>query len=193
MKANEIEWVDGADFYWFGCQFKAVGGKLFYFSSSESEWLESYNNLEDTTASGDVVRRAKPEIAANAYHWVDSINRFHDVAAGCSRAKYPEAEAPNTTSSTVGVLRLNESKTEWHYDDLNDGKKYEREIVGLCGARVKVDVYRVLDAFKTGDPILDHLVKKALCAGGRGHKDKLTDYKNIAESAVNALELLKQK
>ena len=77
--------------------------------------------------------------------------------------------------------------------DLNDGKKYERELIGLCGTKVKTDVYRVLDAFKTDDAILDHLIKKALCAGSRGHKDKLTDYRNIAESAQKALELLEQK
>lgn len=74
-----------------------------------------------------------------------------------------------------------------------DGAKYERTLVGLCGTHVKTDVYRVLDAFNTGDPILDHLIKKALCAGLRGHKDKLTDYRNIVESAEKALKLLEQK
>lgn len=74
-----------------------------------------------------------------------------------------------------------------------DGVKYERTLVGLCGTHVKTDVYRVLDAFNTGDPIIDHLIKKALCAGTRGHKDKLTDYRNIVESAEKALKLLEQK
>lgn len=74
-----------------------------------------------------------------------------------------------------------------------DGAKYERTLVGLCGTHVKTDVYRVLDAFNTGDPTLDHLIKKALCAGLRGHKDKLTDYRNIVESAEKALKLLEQK
>lgn len=74
-----------------------------------------------------------------------------------------------------------------------DGAKYERTLVGLCGTHIKTDVYRVLDAFNTGDPILDHLIKKALCAGLRGHKDKLTDYRNIVESAEKALKLLEQK
>lgn len=74
-----------------------------------------------------------------------------------------------------------------------DGAKYERTLVGLCGTHVKTDVYRVLDAFNTGDPTLDHLIKKALCAGLRGHKDKLTDYRNIVESAEKALKLLEHK
>ena len=76
---------------------------------------------------------------------------------------------------------------------LEDGKKYVKTIYGLCGTPVEVDVYRVLDAYSTGDSAMDHLIKKALNAGNRGHKDKLTDYKNIEESARKARILLEQK
>lgn len=78
-------------------------------------------------------------------------------------------------------------------DGLNDGKKYAKTIFGLCGTAVEVDVYRVLDAYPTGDAALDHAIKKALNAGNRGHKDKITDYKNIEESARKARILLEQK
>lgn len=78
-------------------------------------------------------------------------------------------------------------------DGLDDGKKYVKTIFGLCGTAVKIDVYRVLDAYPTGDAALDHAIKKALNAGNRGHKDKITDYKNIEESARKARILLEQK
>lgn len=78
-------------------------------------------------------------------------------------------------------------------NSLNDGKKYVKTIIGLCGTAVEIDVYRVLDAFPTGDAAIDHAIKKALNAGKRGHKDKITDYENIIESAQKALTLLKQK
>ncbi len=78
-------------------------------------------------------------------------------------------------------------------DGLNDGKKYVKTIFGLCGTAVKIDVYRVLDAYPTGDAALDHAIKKALNPGNRGHKDKITDYKNIEESARKARILLEQK
>ena len=78
-------------------------------------------------------------------------------------------------------------------DGLNDGKKYIKTIYGLCGTPVEVDVYRVLDAYPTDDAALDHAIKKALNAGNRGHKDKITDYKNIEESARKARILLEQK
>ncbi|MGL4353258.1 MAG: hypothetical protein ACRCTP_04900 [Aeromonas popoffii] len=71
--------------------------------------------------------------------------------------------------------------------------KYDREIIGMCGTRVIVDVYRVLDAFSTQNPILDHLIKKALCAGLRGHKDRGQDLTDILHSAHKAVELHEQK
>jgi len=77
--------------------------------------------------------------------------------------------------------------------ELKDGDKYIRTIYGLCGTPVKVDVYRVSDAFPTGSAPIDHAVKKMLCAGLRGHKDKLTDIDNAIESLQAARLLLIQK
>jgi hypothetical protein len=74
-----------------------------------------------------------------------------------------------------------------------DGNKYHRTIYGLCGTPVKVDVYRVSDAFPTGSAPIDHAIKKMLCAGLRGHKDKLTDIDNAIESLQAARLLLIQK
>ncbi len=47
-----------------------------------------------------------------------------------------------------------------------------------------IDVYRVLTIFEVTDPAIQHAVKKLLCAGKRGGKDKATD---IRETIV-ALE-----
>ena len=71
--------------------------------------------------------------------------------------------------------------------------KYERRIVGLEGVPVTVDVYRVLDAFNVTDPAMQHLIKKALCAGLRGHKDLLTDLGDIKESIEKSIKLEIQK
>lgn len=76
---------------------------------------------------------------------------------------------------------------------MKDGNKYHREIIGLCGTKTTIDVYRVLDAFKTGCAATDHAIKKMLCAGLRGHKDSVTDYENAIESLEQALLLIKQK
>jgi len=77
--------------------------------------------------------------------------------------------------------------------ELKDGDKYIRTICGLDGVKTTVDVYRVLDAFPSGSAAIDHAAKKVLCAGLRGHKDKLTDIDNAIESLQAARLLLIQK
>lgn len=51
------------------------------------------------------------------------------------------------------------------------------------------DVYDVLKAFEVTNPALQHLIKKALKVGKRGHKDLETDLQDIIDSAVRAKEL----
>jgi hypothetical protein len=67
--------------------------------------------------------------------------------------------------------------------------KYHRQIIGLCGTAVQVDVDRVLESYKPAYPQLAHAAKKALCAGTRGHKSLRQDILDIIESAQNALVL----
>lgn len=66
--------------------------------------------------------------------------------------------------------------------------KYMREIK----PGVWVDVYSVINAFKVTDPCLQHLLKKALAVGQRGHKDEKEDYLDILASAKRAVELYEE-
>ena len=52
-----------------------------------------------------------------------------------------------------------------------------------------IDVYQVLKLFNVTDPCLQHIVKKALVAGGRGHKDLERDLKDIHDTSKRALEI----
>ncbi len=63
--------------------------------------------------------------------------------------------------------------------------KYQREIK----PGVFVDVYDVLKAWGVRNPALQHLIKKALAVGQRGHKDVAEDLQDIVDSAVRAQEL----
>ncbi len=63
--------------------------------------------------------------------------------------------------------------------------KYQREIK----PGVWVDVYDVLAAWKVENPALQHLVKKALQPGARGHKTREQDLADIVVSAERAKEL----
>lgn len=73
--------------------------------------------------------------------------------------------------------------------------KYDRKIIGRDSEGslrvITVDVYRVLSAFEVSDPALQHLIKKALCAGLRGHKDTEQDLHDIIDSGHKALTLFK--
>ena len=65
----------------------------------------------------------------------------------------------------------------------NDSK-YSRPCKGIT-----IDVYDVLKAFNVTCPALQHLIKKALAVGQRGHKDASEDLKDILASAKRAIEL----
>jgi hypothetical protein len=72
--------------------------------------------------------------------------------------------------------------------------KYDRTIIGKDGSgKCTVDVYRVLSAFEVTNPQLQHLIKKALCAGLRGHKDTRQDLVDILHSAQSALDMFDDK
>ncbi len=63
--------------------------------------------------------------------------------------------------------------------------KHHREIK----PGVMVDVYDVLAAWRVDNPALQHLIKKALQAGQRGHKSREEDLQDIVASAIRAMEL----
>lgn len=75
--------------------------------------------------------------------------------------------------------------------------KYLRTIYGVDKegntGSLQVDVYDILDAYPTKNPALDHLIKKALCPGQRGHKDLLTDLDDIIKSAQRAKAMIVNK
>ena len=62
--------------------------------------------------------------------------------------------------------------------------KYTKTIRGA-----QVDVYDVLQAWGVSNPALQHLIKKALQCGQRGHKDNAQDLQDIIDSAIRAKEL----
>jgi len=65
--------------------------------------------------------------------------------------------------------------------------KYHREI----RPGVFVDVYDVLHAWRVTNPALQHLIKKALQPGERGHKTMMEDLNDIVVSANRAYDLVR--
>ncbi len=56
-----------------------------------------------------------------------------------------------------------------------------------------IDVYRVLELFNVTDPCLQHIAKKALCAGLRGHKGLDRDIQDIIDTATRKLEMMNEQ
>lgn len=55
---------------------------------------------------------------------------------------------------------------------------YKKSVTGLQ----TVDVYRVLELFDVKDHAIGHAIKKLLCAGQRGGKDKYQDVNEAIHS-----------
>ena|SRR5690606_33221193 len=63
---------------------------------------------------------------------------------------------------------------------------YHKNIAAL----ESLDIYRILKLYDVTDPCLQHIVKKALCAGRRGAKDFTKDVQEIADTAQRCLEMI---
>ena len=71
--------------------------------------------------------------------------------------------------------------------------KYDRTIIGKYDSgKCVVDVYRVLNAFPTGSPEIDHSIKKLLAAGKRGAKDELQDLREAIQSIEARIAYLQE-
>ena len=102
-----------------------------------------------------------------------------DIAKEFLPKGYPEKGQIN---HKCGELKID---GKMHESTIN---KYTRDCKG-----VQVDVYDVLQAFDVTNPALQHLIKKALCVGIRGHKTKQQDLQDIIDSAIRAKELESNK
>ncbi|MEF4813145.1 hypothetical protein U9725_20810 [Escherichia coli] len=78
---------------------------------------------------------------------------------------------------------------EIHIDGKRDKAKLANKYLHEIKPGLFVDVYDVLMAWNVTNPALQHLIKKALQAGERGHKSREQDLQDIIDSAIRAKEL----
>ena len=84
---------------------------------------------------------------------------------------------------SFGAASLNDQYAE--IEQVRKHRHYFKDVSNIA----EIDVYAVLKLFDVTDPCLQHIVKKALCAGKRGHKDMMEDLQNIVDTAIRAVEL----
>ena len=65
---------------------------------------------------------------------------------------------------------------------------YYRDVSELSA----IDVYRLIRLFNVTDPCAQHILKKCLVQGDRGHKDSKRDMQDIRDTANRWLEMYEE-
>ena len=169
-----IDWSkapDGAEFYCGSLFYKTdEHGNLLYFENDW--WHESMYSLRNRKE----LKTYEPR--PTAQQWPETEDRINNIGR-------------NRTLDDMG-----------HYDDIREQQtqseapltnKYDRTIIGkYATGKCVVDVYRVLNAFPTGSPEIDHALKKLLAAGKRGAKDELQDLREAVQSIEARIDYLEE-
>jgi len=128
------------------------------------------------------------DVQSKADHIVEAIRKV-----------WPETDE---RINNIGLNRTTEDMG--HYDEQREqhekaqpvapqANKYDRTIIGKYGSgKCTVDVYRVLNAFPSGSPEIDHALKKLLAPGKRGAKSELQDLKEAIQSIEARIDYLKE-
>ena len=106
---------------------------------------------------------------------------------GC--AAYLIGEGYDTTDWQNSLIERHDvsSRVE-QLRSVEEARKHSHYFKDVSGVD-QIDVYAVLRLFEVTDPCLQHIVKKALCAGKRGAKDWAKDVQEIADTAQRLIEL----
>lgn len=113
---------------------------------------------------------------------VDSEQEGHiNTLLGLQQGDVSEKQAAALTAAigALSYVRAEIAKDQKHSHYYRDVRHLEQ-----------IDVYRVLTLFGVTDPCLQHIIKKALCAGQRGVKDFEKDVQEIADTATRRLQML---
>lgn len=121
--------------------------------------------------AGDYVKQARENTRSGVHYQPSSKISISNTFNGAVFTKYEPSKIP-----------MNK------YQKIIHGKDQNGNVVKCI-----VDVYDVLEAWKTTNPALQHLIKKALQPGERGHKSLVEDLKDIIASAQRALEIEQSK
>lgn len=87
-----------------------------------------------------------------------------------------EKESLNDKIATAEVARQEEKHSH-----------YKKDVSHLK----MIDPYRISDLYNL-HPCADHIMKKSLCAGNRGHKDMLRDIQDIIDTAERWKQMIKE-
>ena len=151
----------------------------------EWKWLGENPSLGDDHWTADELRSQCKGVVLG--DWRDTLEKRPDMYKNKKEID-TSSECVHKTEESVHISELEMLAKVSHL--ISDKRhrittnKYTKTIHG-----VPVDVYDVLQAWGVINPALQHLIKKALQCGQRGHKDNAQDLQDIIDSAIRAKEL----
>lgn len=116
--------------------------------------------------------------------WVKHVDKQHEYTILWQRT-------PNQI--TIDAMNSDESDgfNVLSFGAVDDKKQkhehYKRDVSHLKS----IDPYRIADLYDL-HPCAEHIMKKSLCAGNRGHKDLMRDIQDIIDTAERWKEMLEE-
>lgn len=147
-----------------------------------NDWIEVPEGAMFATGSDVIFRQDNAIFANNVWNWTD-------VTLGNVKSHGLDLTWQREKESIIDKL-VDESLPEFKHNAESEKRSHGHYFKDVSQLN-EIDVYYVLKLFEVTDPCLQHIVKKALCAGKRGHKDMMEDLQNIVDTAARAVELNK--
>jgi hypothetical protein len=170
-----IDWSkapEGAEFYAGEHFCKLDDGLVMFFSPTYNGWRHSIHELDECKDFDDYCKRPQ--------QWPETDERINNIGL-------------NRTTEDMGHYDEQREQHEQAQPAAPQANKYDRTIIGKYGTgKCTVDVYRVLNAFPSGSPEIDHALKKLLAPGKRGVKSELQDLKEAIQSIEARISYLSE-
>mgnify|MGYP003405429930 FL=1 len=198
--------------------YKQEDKEWMYFSDSDGAWCQSLEKIVlvdgdwcfAKNKSTKLFPRSKPLTQAvfdglpPEYRWAVVDNRGSAYAFNAKpkpfKSDFRDWDFNNVDTVSLG---MDYDATDWQNSlierqdvssrveqlrSVEAARKHSHYFKDVSGVD-QIDVYAVLRLFEVTDPCLQHIVKKALCAGKRGAKDWAKDVQEIADTAQRLIEL----
>lgn len=172
LAADAVEVPEGSDFaMWYGAEinhiafYKKIDGCLFVKSPNYKTWTETlYESIDQIPIENE-------SIGFVAWKREKPQEKCAD--------KLPMEEALEFAEELRNMGESSWSKEKHSH--------YKKDVSHLN----VIDPYRIADLYDL-HPCAEHIMKKSLCAGGRGHKDLLRDIQDIIDTAERWKEMIEE-
>ena len=194
-KDDDIEVPEGANFYCDRYFWMQLNSKKFW---NGDNWQNDFKTLCGFSKSFNKTILWQRHVQPEELPFIDDKPKIEtatgyqlDVVGKNTYGSRSRESGESDTSYRQYLMnfKINQSKSlNDQYAEIEQVRKHRHYFKDVSNI-AEIDVYAVLKLFDVTDPCLQHIVKKALCAGKRGHKDMMEDLQNIVDTAIRAVEL----